>query len=203
MRILVACESSGVVREAFRSFGHDAWSADVLPADDGSPHHIQGDATKILGDGWDMLIAHPPCTYLTNAGVRWLYNADGTRNEERWEAMREGAKLFLAFWNAPVERVCVENPVMHRYGKEIIRASFAQSVQPYDFGHKEVQRTCFWLRGLPRLEPTTNLKQETMSLPYKDRAKVHLTSPGPNRWKIRSKTYRGIARAMAQQWGGR
>ena len=202
MRVLVACESSGTVREAFRALGHDAWSADLLPADDGSPRHFTGDARGLLGDGWDLLVAHPPCTYLTNAGVRWLYNRDGSRNEARWSSMREGAGLFLAFWNAPVPRVCVENPVMHGHARSLVGAAFTQSVQPYQFGHREVKRTCLWLRGLPPLVPTGDLKAETMALPYAERAKVHWMSPGADRWKARSKTYTGIAEAMASQWGG-
>lgn len=201
MRVLVACESSGTVREAFRRRGHEAWSADLLPADDGSPYHRQGDATAILGEGWDLLVAHPPCTYLTNAGVRWLYGRDGSRNEPRWRDMEDGARLFLAFWNAPVPRICVENPVMHRHAKAIVGDGFSQTVQPYQFGHREVKRTCLWLRGLPCLTPTHDLKAETMALPYRERAKVHYMSPGADRWKARSKTYQGIADAMAEQWG--
>lgn len=200
MRVLVACESSGTVRRAFRARGHDAWSADLLEADDGDPHHIVGDARALLNQGWDILIAHPPCTYLTNAGVRWLYKADGSRNEGRWDQMRDGAGLFLAFWNSGIPRVCVENPVMHKHAREMI-GPMTQSIQPYEFGHLETKRTCLWLRGLEPLRPTNDVKEATMALPYKERGKMHWMSPGKERWKARSKTYDGIANAMAEQWG--
>lgn len=187
MRVLVACESSGEVRRAFRERGHDAWSADLLPADDGSPFHFTGDAVERLGDGWNLLIAHPPCTRLCNSGVRWLAERD------LWAEMREGAALFLAFLNAPIERVAVENPVMHGHARAIIgrRADF--TIQPWQFGHGEVKRTCFWTRGLPPLTPTHVVDGRE--------ARVHRLPPGQDRWKDRSKTYSGIAAAMADQWG--
>lgn len=202
MRVLVACESSGTVREAFRARGHDAWSADLLPADDGSEFHLVGDATSHLGKGWDLLIAHPPCTYLANSGVQWLYNKkDGTRNEARWDAMKGGADLFLAFLNAPIPRRCIENPIQHKHAKALIGRRQTQTIQPWMFGHKECKATCLWLDGLPPLVPTTDLKEETFALPYTERSRMHWQAPGPNRWKVRSKTYEGIARAMAEQWG--
>jgi len=202
MRVLIACESSGTVRQAFRDRGHDAWSCDLLPADDASPYHVTGDAAEVLADRWDLLIAHPPCTYLTNAGACWLYDEDGGVNEERWELMRQGAAFFRLFWECKVPHVCIENPVMHGHASRLIGADFAQSVQPWQFGHRECKRTCFWLRGLPLLQPTSDLQAETMALPYAERCRLHCLPPGPDRWKIRSKTFEGIAAAMADQWGG-
>lgn len=189
MRVLIACEFSGVVRNAFRRMGHEAWSCDLLPAEDRSDFHIQGDARDILDDGWDLLmVAHPPCTRLCNSGVRWL----AERN--LWRELDEAADLFSAFWNAPIPRVAVENPVMHRHAKERIRnyAEPAQSVQPWQFGHGETKRTCLWLRNLPPLKPTNIVSGREQ--------RVHLMAPGPNRWKERSRTFGGIATAMAQQW---
>ena len=188
--MLVACEFSGTVRRAFRERGHDAWSCDLLPADDDSPHHVQGDARALLSDGWDLLIAHPPCTRLCNSGVRWLAERD------LWAEMREGADLFLTFLNAPVRCVAVENPVMHRYAREIIGRGPCFTVQPWQFGDNAKKRTCFWTRGLLPLRPTSDLDGSTAA------AEVHTASPGPDRWKLRSVTYPGIAAAMAHQWGG-
>ena len=187
MRVLVACEYSGVVRDAFRALGHDAMSADLLPTEAPGPHY-QGDARDLLSDGWDMLIAHPPCTRLCNSGVRWLHERD------LWADMREAAALFLDFLNAPIERVAVENPVMHRHAREIIGRGPDFTVQPWQFGHGEIKRTCFWTRGLPPLQPTKIVDGRT--------PRVHHASPGPGRWKERSTTLEGVAAAMAAQWGG-
>jgi hypothetical protein len=188
MRVLIGCESSGAVRRAFRALGHDAWSCDILPADDGDRHHIQGDVREAMGMGWDLGIFHPPCTRLCNSGVRWLAERD------LWAEMREGAALFLSCLNAPIERVAVENPVMHGHARAIIgrRADF--TVQPWQFGHGETKRTCFWTRGLPDLIATDVVAGRE--------ARIHKASPGPDRWKLRSVTYPGIAAAMAAQWGG-
>lgn len=196
MRVLVACEFSGVVRRAFAARGHDAWSCDLLPAEDRSNKHITGDARAILNDGWDLLmVAHPPCTRLCNSGVRWLTAPPaGKTLDQMWAELKEAAALFSAFWNAPIERVCVENPVMHRHAKERIEnyAEPAQSVQPWQFGHGEVKRTCFWLRNLPVLKPTKIVEGRT--------PRVHRMPPSPDRWKERSRFFPGIAEAMAEQW---
>ncbi|WP_313443173.1 hypothetical protein, partial [Novosphingobium sp.] len=157
-RILVACEFSGTVRRAFADLGYDAWSCDLLPAEDRSNRHITGDVRDVLADGWDMLIvAHPPCTRLCNSGVRWLkVPPPGKTLEQMWSELDEGAALFSDMWNAPIPRVAVENPVMHRHAKERI-VDFrpaAQSVQPWEYGDWETKRTCLWLRGLPALVPT-------------------------------------------------
>lgn len=196
MKILIACEYSGIVREAFRKLGHDAWSCDLLPSDDNSPYHIQGDVLDHLTDGWDLMIAHPPCTYLTNAGVTWLH-----KQPERWEKMREGAEFFKTLLNAPIPLLAVENPIMHKYAVEIIGRRQDQVVQPWMFGHMERKATCLWLKGLPRLEPTSNVKEEMLKLPKNVQQRLHYLSPGPNRWKLRSTTFQGIADAMANQWG--
>lgn len=197
MRVLVACEFSGIVRRAFAARGHDAWSCDLMPAEDGSNRHYVGDARDILGDGWDLLmVAHPPCTRLCNSGVRWLSSPPPGRTVDDMRAeLAKGAALFSAFWNAPIERICVENPVMHRHAKALIvdYRPPSQSVQPWQFGHGEVKRTCFWLRNLPALKPTTIVEGRE--------ARVHRHPPGPDRWRERSRFFSGIAEAMAQQWG--
>ena len=196
-RVLVACEFSGVVRRAFAARGHDAWSCDLLPAEDGSNKHIIGDARDHLDDGWDLLmVAHPPCTRLCNSGVRWLTKPPaGKTLDQMWRELDEAAALFSAFWNAPIERVCIENPVMHKHAKARIidYQPPAQSVQPWQFGHGEVKRTCFWLRGLPPLTPTNIVDGR--------HARVHRMPPSPDRWKERSRFFPGIAAAMADQWG--
>jgi len=198
LRVLVACEFSGVVRRAFAARGHDAWSCDLLPSEDRSNRHITGDARDILGDGWDLLmVAHPPCTRLCNSGVRWLSKPPPGKTADQMQGeLREGAALFSAFWNAPIERVAVENPIMHKHAKALIEnyAEPAQTIQPWQFGHGETKGTCLWLRGLPKLTPTQIVEGRT--------ARVHRMPPGPDRWKERSRTFAGIAEAMADQWGG-
>jgi len=198
MRVLVACEFSGIVRRAFASRGHDAWSCDLLPADDRSNRHIVGDARAILNDGWDLLmVAHPPCTRLCNSGVRWLsVPPPGKTADQMRHELQEGAALFSAFWNAPVERICVENPVMHRHAKALIQnyQEPAQSVQPWQYGHGETKRTCLWLKNLQPLKPTNIVEGRE--------ARVHRMPPSVDRWRERSRFFPGIADAMADQWGG-
>jgi len=196
MRVLIACEYSGKVREAFRSKGHDAWSCDLLPADDGSPYHIQGDVLDILNDGWDLLIGHPPCTYLCNSGVSWLHKIP-----ERWDQMREGAEFFKALWDSDIPKIAIENPIMHKYAKEIIGSNQTQLIQPYQFGHPESKATCLWLKGLDPLVETDNVKEVWKALPKKEAQRLHMLPPSADRWKLRSETYQGIADAMAEQWG--
>jgi hypothetical protein len=139
MRVLIACEYSGVVRRAFAARGHDAWSCDLLPSEDHANQHIIGDARDLLGDGWDLLmVAHPPCTRLCNSGVRWLSRPPkGKTLAQMWADLDEAADLFSAFWNAPIDRVAVENPIMHRHARERIRnfAPASQQLQPWQFGH--------------------------------------------------------------------
>ena len=197
MRVLVACEFSGTVRRAFAAKGHDAWSCDLLPAEDGSNRHLVGDARQYLNDGWDLLmVAHPPCTRLCNSGVRWLTAPPPGRTlESMWTELDEGAALFSAFWNAPIERIAVENPVMHKHAKKLILnyAEPAQSIQPWQFGHPETKRTCLWLKNLPLLVPTKIVEGRE--------PRVHYMSPGPNRWRERSRFFSGVAEAMADRWG--
>jgi hypothetical protein len=197
-RVLIACEFSGVVRRAFAARGFDAWSCDLLPAEDRSNRHITGDVRDVLADGWDLLIvAHPPCTRLCNSGVRWLVDPPPGRTLAEMQAELEaGAALFSDLWCAPVPRVCVENPVMHGRAKALIRdyAPPAQSIQPWQFGHGETKRTCFWLRNLPPLRPTNVVEGRAV--------RVHRMPPSPDRWKERSRFFPGVAAAMADQWGG-
>ena len=196
-KVLVACEYSGVVRRAFRDAGHDAWSCDLLPAEDGSNQHVVGDAREILDWGWDLLIvAHPPCTRLCNSGVRWLTKPPkGKTLEQMWQELEEAADLFSAFWNAPIERICIENPVMHKHAKTRIKnyEDFAQSIQPWQFGHGETKRTCFWLKNLTPLKATNIVDGRE--------ARIHRMPPGPDRWRERSRFFPGVAVAMASQWG--
>lgn len=196
MRVLVACEYSGKVRRAFRKRGHDAWSCDLLPADDGSEYHYQGDVMDIINDGWDLLIGHPPCTYLCNSGVSWLHKQEG-----RWDRMRDGAEFFKLLWESDIPRIALENPIMHKYAKEIIGANQTQLVQPWMFGHAESKATCLWLKGLDPLIETNNVKEKWKSLPKKEAQRLHMLPPSKDRWKLRSETYQGIADAMAEQWG--
>jgi len=197
MRVLIACEYSGVVRRAFAARGHDAWSCDLLPSEDHANQHIIGDARDLLGDGWDLLmVAHPPCTRLCNSGVRWLSRPPkGKTLAQMWADLDEAADLFSAFWNAPIDRVAVENPIMHRHARERIRnfAPASQQLQPWQFGHGETKATCLWLKNLAPLHPTNIVDGRTQ--------RVHRMSPGPNRWRERSRTFQGIADAMAEQWG--
>ena len=196
MRVLVACEYSGTVRDAFASLGHDAMSCDILPTDVAGKHY-QGDVLDVLDDGWDLMIAHPPCTYLTNAGVTWLH-----RDPARWALLDEGAAFFKVLLNANIPRIAVENPIMHKYAKERIGGiQQSQVVQPWMFGHMEQKATCLWLKWLPLLEPTNNVKDEMMKLPKNQRERLHYLPPSPTRWKERSKTFDGVAEAMARQWG--
>lgn len=195
MRILVACESSGAVRSAFRALGHDAWSCDLLPAEDGSQHHFTCDALLIAEHGlqakgdyfpqpWDLMIAHPPCTHLAVSGARWF-------PEKRASGEQQAAiEFFLALARAPIPRIAIENPVciMSSVWREP-----DQIIQPWQFGHGEVKATCLWLKGLPPLVPT---KIVTGRHP-----RVHLMPPSADRWKERSRTLSGIAEAMASQWG--
>ncbi len=199
LRVLVACERSGVVRSAFRSLGHDAWSNDIVPADDGSPYHIQGDAIHAAYTGqWDLIIAHPECTYLANSGAKHLYagmNKVNGPEPDRWAKMGAAAQFFLSLLNAPAPAVCVENPIMLGHPKRLFDIPDpAQIIQPYQFGHGETKATGLWLRGLMPLRPTDVVEGREQ--------RVFRMPPGPERKRLRSRTYEGIALAMADQWGG-
>lgn len=199
MRVLVACEFSGTVRNAFTARGHDAWSCDLLDTELPGKH-ITGNAIDVLNEGWDLMICHPPCTYLTNAGVRHLHDhvlsSKGTRTSvsgsKRWVAMHEGARFFNALWQSKIPQIAVENPIPHCYAKDII-GPYSQIIQPWQFGHGETKATCLWLKNLPKLTPTNIVEGRE--------ARIHLMPPGPDRWKNRSRTFQGIANAMSQQWG--
>lgn len=195
MRVLVACEYSGRVRQAFRALGHDAWSCDVLESEDASPFHIQGRVEAVLMDGpiqanqWDLMIAHPPCTYLTNAGARWWPG----RQQEQADAL-EFVRMLM---DAPIPRIALENPP-GRIGSQIRKAD--QYIHPWQFGHMETKTTGLWLKNLPKLKPTNIVHDEMHKLPAHQKHRVHWMKPGPDRWKERSRTYEGIARAFAEQW---
>lgn len=185
MRVLVACEYSGRVREAFRARGHDAWSCDLLPSEDDSPHHMQGDVMGLfLGRPWDLMIAHPPCTHLAVSGARHFEEkrADGRQ--------QEAIEFFLTLARAPVPLIAIENPVCVMSS---VWRKPDQVIQPWQYGHGETKATCLWLKGLPPLIPTDIVEGRE--------PRVHRMPPGPNRWKERSRTYQGIANAMADQWG--
>lgn len=195
MRVLVACEFSGVVRDEFIARGHDAYSCDLLESETPGPHY-QGNVFDIINEGWDLMIAHPPCTYLSNSGVCWL-KTDPTRHAK----MVDGAEFFKKLLNANIPKIAVENPVMHGYAKTIIGATQTQVIQPWMFGHMEQKATCLWLKGLPPLVPTRNVRKKMLTLPMHARQRLHYLSPGPERAHIRSITFKGIARAFAEQWG--
>jgi len=196
MKILIACEYSGTVRDAFIAKGHNAMSCDLLPTD-APGNHYQGDVKDILNDGWDMLIAHPPCTYMCNSGVSHLH-----KDPSRWIELFKAGKLFKQFLDADIPKIVIENPIMHKYGKQLIGGiKQSQVVPPWMFGHKEQKATCLWIKGLPILIETNNVKEEMLLLPANQRQRMHYLPPSPDRWKIRSTTYGGLANAMADQWG--
>ncbi len=196
MRVLVACEYSGRVREAFRALGHEAFSCDLLPSEDDSRFHIQADALEVAEMGWqlkgeywpkpwDMVIAHPPCTHLAVSGARWF-------PEKRLSGEQQAAiEFFLAIARLPVPRIAIENPVCIM---SKVWRSPDQVIQPWQFGHGETKATCLWLKGLQPLVPTEIVSGRA--------PRVHFMPPSPTRWKERSRTYEGIAAAMAKQWGG-
>jgi hypothetical protein len=190
VKVLVACEFSGIVRDAFAALGHDAWSCDLIPSERPG-NHVVGDARELLADpSWDLLIAHPPCTHLAVSGARWF--KDKEREQE------EALKFFLCFLNAPIPQIAVENPVCVA-ARRIARPT--QIVHPYYFGDPEQKTTCLWLKGLPDLVPTDYAEARMMKLPYKERTRIFHMPPSPDRGRLRSKSYPGMAAAMAAQWG--
>lgn len=207
MRVLIGCETSGRVRRAFAARGYDVWSCDLLPAEDQTNRHIIGDVRDYLCDGWDLLaVFHPPCTRLCNSGVRWLHvPPPGRTREEMWAELDEGAALFSACWNAPIQRVAVENPVMHKHAKARIEnyQPASQTIQPWQFGEPAFKATGLYIRGLPNLTPTRILTPpKPGTAEHRQWSAIHRAPPGPDRWKFRSRTFQGIAEAMADQWGG-
>lgn len=187
-KILIACEFSGTIREQFRDLGYDAWSCDLLPDESKTKRfHIQGNVLDILEDGWDLMIAHPPCTYLCSSGERWMTDP---AYPERAQQREDAADFFMEIYHAPIPRIAVENPI------GVMSTRFRkpdQIAQPWMFGHKEVKSTCFWLKNLPPLKPTRIIRAT--------RNRKHYKGPSEDRWKFRSLTYIGMAKAMADQWG--
>lgn len=202
VRVLVACEESQATTIELRKLGFDAWSCDLQDCNGGHPEwHIKGDVLNVLNDKWDMMIAHPTCTYLTNSGVCWLWNKDGSRNEERWQKLKEGAEFFKALLDSPIPLIAIENPIPHKYAVELIGRKYDQCIQPYQFGHTESKATCFWLKGLPKLKATNDVKEQWKKLPKNEAQRLHYLPPGPERAKLRSKTFLGVAQALAFQYG--
>lgn len=191
MKVLIGCEESQVVCKAFRARGHEAYSCDILDCTGGYPEwHIKGDVLNVISDGWDIGIFHPPCTHLAVSGAKHFYY----KQKEQAEALEFVKKLF----NAPINKIAIENPV------SIISTKIRkpdQIIQPYQFGHLERKTTCLWLKNLPLLLQTNNVKDEMLKLPYRQYAKVHSMPPSKDRAKLRSITFTGIAKAMAEQWG--
>lgn len=242
LNVLIACEESGRVRDEFRKLGHNAWSCDLQPCDPNGlfpQYHYQDSIFHVLHDcrvrgfKWDLMIAHPPCTYLANSGVSWLFKGavnkatvevvratryrvattqgyhyvDG--HVARWASrdrvikMRQGAKFFRDLWELDDEIpfIAIENPIMHCYAKDETKCGDpSQIIQPWMFGHPESKATCLWLKGLPKLKETDNVKHIYKNLPKAQRLRLHYLPPGPERAKLRSKTFHGIAVAMADQW---
>lgn len=211
MKVLIACETSGIVRDAFLERGHDAWSCDVLPAERPSNRHIVGDARPLLNPmWWDMLVvAHPPCTRLCKSGLRWLHTAPPGRTlAEMWAELADAADLFSAFWNAPIDRVAIENPDMHRHAQQRIKnfSPASQRVQPWQFGEPAFKTLALWLRGVPLLKPTDVLDPPKYGTKKaKSWEKIHRMTgfqPKEVRQRERARFFPGVAAAMADQWGG-
>ena len=192
MRVLIACEMSGRVRDAFKALGHDAWSCDILPTLQPG-NHIQGDALEVVKWGWDLMIAHPPCTYLSNAGARHLY-PQKVLNTDRLQKGLTAKELFMALWEAPIEKICIENPVP---SKVFGLPPYGQVIQPWEYGHPFSKKTCLWLKGLPPLM-ATDIVGKTQSTKV---AGNWFNKGGNDRQINRSVTFQGIADAMATQWG--
>ena len=181
MRVLIACEFSGAVRKEFEALGHEAWSCDLLPSEIPG-NHYQGDVRDMLSEHWDLMIAHPPCTHLAVSGARWF--------KEKQTKQAEALEFVRLLMSAPIERIAIENPI------SIISSRIRkpdQIIQPWQFGHGETKATCLWLKGLPKLQPTNIVEGREQ--------RVHKMPPSPDRWRERSRTFAGIAWAMAQQWG--
>jgi hypothetical protein len=189
MDVLVACEFSGIVRDAFIRKGHNAISCDLLDSDKPGPHY-QTNVLDVLNDGWDLMIAHPPCTHLAVSGARWF-------NEKQTE-QKEAIEFFMALVNADIPKICIENPI------SIMSTKYRrpdQIIQPWQFGHGETKATCLWLKNLPKLVPTDIVGDPAMRRKNLTPSGQNKLAPSPDRWKLRSLTYTGIANAMASQWG--
>lgn len=202
LKVLVACEESQAVCKAFRALGHEAYSCDIQECSGGHPEwHIQGDVLPLLNEKWDLIIAHPPCTYLSNAGARWLY-AGGKLNEERYKKGLDGKEFFLKFLNANCNHVAIENPIP---SSVYDLPQYTQVIQPYEYGEPWSKKTCLWLKGLPPLQPTKIIEDHKPFCSSGSYSKSHDPKyKGASRKggsaKSRSKTFPGIAKAMAEQW---
>ena len=210
MKVLIACEESQAVTKAFREKGHEAFSCDILPCSGGHPEwHYQQDVFEVIDKGWDMMIAHPPCTFLAVSGARWLYNKDGSKNEERWRNQAEALDFVQRLMDAPINKIAIENPI------SVISSQIRkpdQIVHPWMFGDKASKSTCFWLKNLPLLEPT-NIVEKGEFVDFISKKGVKKKQPkwyfdalskaktAEERRTLRSKTFEGIAKAMADQWG--
>ncbi len=193
MKVLVGCEYSQRVTKAFRARGHYAYSCDILPTEGNPEWHIQGDVFEAIEhEKWDLGIFFPPCTYLCNSGVRWLYK-NGHKDYARWGKMYAASLFFRDLFRANIEKIVIENPIMHKHARKIIEYQYNQIIQPWQFGHGETKATCLWIAGLPLLESTNIVDGRE--------ARIHKMAPSENRAKQRSLTYQGIADAMADQWG--
>lgn len=189
MRVLVACEFTGTVRDAFSCMGHDAWSCDII-ASEKLGNHIKGDVLDVLNDGWDLMIAHPPCTYLANSGARWLIERPERRND-----MDKACDFFMRLLHAPIPRICIENPIQHKHARLRI-PKYNQIVQPWHFGENETKATCLWLKNLSELNKTyTGIKPANLG------QSVWKAAPSKTRSKDRARFFPLIALAMANQWG--
>jgi len=192
MKVLIACEYSGVTRRAFEALGHEVWSADLEPAEDGADNHYQGDCFDLIArEHFDLMIAHPPCTDIAVSGAAWFKEKIADGRQQR------ALDFVQRLMDAPIESIAIENPVSVISSK--IRKP-DQIIQPWQFGHKEQKATCLWLKNLPKLTETNNVKKEMMLLPKRERERLHYLPPSPTRWKERSRTYPGIADAFAKQW---
>ena len=190
MKVLVACEFSQIVTKSFRDKGHEAFSCDILPTEGNPDWHYKCDISKVIGNGWDLMIAHPPCTYLSNSGVRWLYEQEGRKGK-----MILGAKWFKTLLDCNIPKIAIENPIMHKYAVDIIGRRQDQIIHPWMFGENESKAVCLWLKNLPKLEAEVLIKPEKLE------QRVWKMGPSPERQKERSRFFKGIADAMAAQWG--
>lgn len=195
MKILIACEFSGIVRDAFIAKGHDVISCDLLPTEKQGPHY-QGNVFDIINDGFDLMIAHPPCTYLANSGVQHLH-----KDKNRWNKMEDGKNFFLKLFNSNINKICIENPVPHHYCE---LPKYNQIIEPFMFGHEATKKTCLWLKNLPVLIATKIVYKGERYIGKNGKSNGAMWYQLPEkgeRWKIRSRTFIGIAEAMAEQWG--
>lgn len=198
MRIIIGCEESQTICKEFRKFGHEAYSCDLIECSGGHPEwHLQGNVLDYLEQDWQMGIFHPPCTFIANSGARWLFEKEG-----RWKQLDEACEFFKKLLFAPIEKICVENPLPHKWGLEKIGIKYSQKVQPYYFGDKQKKGTCLWLKNLPMLIPTTpDLKPPKDKTELKKWEMIWRMPPSADQKRLRSKTFTGMAKAIAEQWG--